>query len=723
MARKKKHDFWDDIDDKEVTEVRERIVGNTVQNIGLDMIEEEFEDDGDADEEGFKFTKCIGIKIIARLFLFLSVAVIAVSGYIGYKYIQDRYSGGEYSASYFDSRGFSEEYNKNVNQLIRLIQAVDSDTSVLDGDNTAALDSLISNYMGETSNFKYIVYDDDANLIFASSESAVEDIEASNHYLKISTKDGQWSVNKSVSGGGLNETSWQAALSTCSRAFVIYTAVSNELTVEDNFFTSSQEYDSLGDYFSYARIAGIAAVVIFIICLIYCVMATGMRKGYSGVQFTWFDRIFTELGFIIILAILGGVSYGVYYVRSNDMSYARWITIAGAVVFYVFAARGYFSLVRRIKGGTFVKNSIIYKIVHSIMGGIRKLPVPARVAIAVLVLLLVNGGLVFGILKMRDYYIGSIPAIFIIAPIVILIEFICIIRWILGLNRDDEEEEQEETVLKDPSSDHVVEQKNDVDWENIDLASSIEAATRASGEGILEPGSMESTRPGRSVSVPEPSSTVVLTKEETEVVRKSAGLETSMSGGMSSAAPAAGDGMKIEPESAQETVKDAVQSMAAGLGALGAVAAAKAEPQTDDGRVDLIALNKEIRREHRAALKEKGIGVTVKAPGNPILLNVDRSLLYKVISNIFNNITQYTADNTRVYIEMYVQNNKVIYVVKNTVCEEALAEAEAIVKGGIGTFAGQGLLEAKQLVESQKGKFIISMDKGVFRTGMLLDIH
>ena len=33
MARKKKHDFWDDIDDKEVTEVRERIVGLSLIHI------------------------------------------------------------------------------------------------------------------------------------------------------------------------------------------------------------------------------------------------------------------------------------------------------------------------------------------------------------------------------------------------------------------------------------------------------------------------------------------------------------------------------------------------------------------------------------------------------------------------------------------------------------------------------------------------------------------
>ena len=141
-----------------------------------------------------------------------------------------------------------------------------------------------------------------------------------------------------------------------------------------------------------------------------------------------------------------------------------------------------------------------------------------------------------------------------------------------------------------------------------------------------------------------------------------------------------------ETEPVIKSVEAAMKGLAAGTGAaLGAVAAAKAEPQDDGGKVDLIALNKEIRREHRNTMKDKGIGVTVKAPGNPILLDVDRSLLHKVVSNIFDNIVQYTADNTRVYIEMYVQSNKVIYVVKNTVREDALAEAEAIVKGGIGT--------------------------------------
>ena len=92
--------------------------------------------------------------------------------------------------------------------------------------------------------------------------------------------------------------------------YIIYTAVDNNLTQEDTFYSSYMDYQRLSEAFSIARFAGIGALVVFILILIYCIMATGSVKGYSGVRLTWFDKIFTEIAAIISIAVLGGIAYG-----------------------------------------------------------------------------------------------------------------------------------------------------------------------------------------------------------------------------------------------------------------------------------------------------------------------------------------------------------------------------------------------------------------------------
>ena len=47
----------------------------------------------------------------------------------------------------------------------------------------------------------------------------------------------------------------------------------------------------------------------------------------------------------------------------------------------------------------------------------------------------------------------------------------------------------------------------------------------------------------------------------------------------------------------------------------------------DDGRVNFVQLNKDVRKEFRAALKARGVGVTVRAPEKPVIIDIDRNSL------------------------------------------------------------------------------------------------
>ena len=160
-----------------------------------------------------------------------------------------------------------------------------------------------------------------------SGEDAQERIGSSNHFLRISNLDNQMEVESGVPTTGLNKNAWQTELDECSHAYQIYTAVDNNLALQDSFYESYINYQRLTDYFGIAKIAVIAAAVVFIILLIFCVMSTGMYKGYAGVRLGWFDKIFAEIALIIIAAVIGGLIYGMFYLMGHDLSFGRWLRL------------------------------------------------------------------------------------------------------------------------------------------------------------------------------------------------------------------------------------------------------------------------------------------------------------------------------------------------------------------------------------------------------------
>ena len=135
---------------------------------------------------------------------------------------------------------------------------------------------------------------------------------------------------------------------------------------------------------------------------------------------------------------------------------------------------------------------------------------------------------------------------------------------------------------------------------------------------------------------------------------------------------------------------------------------------------DFIQLNKDIRKLHRGILKENGIAVTLRAPDKPIVLEMNKEDMWKAISMIYDNLEQYAEPDSRVYAEMYTQEGKLIYIVKNAVKAEAAEAAKAITAPG-SELTG-GLKTAKQIIEKNHGKFVVAMDGNIFKTGILINM-
>ena len=144
MARKKKNDFWDDVEDL-----------NTVSD------DDQTGDDDTAEvavDEEWSAVKSLPLKVIMRFLLMVSCLVALVSAYIAYEYVNDRYAGGSYSTDFFDSASFwPDEYNKSMDQLLQLVQAMEADPSVTQAGNEELLTTLVENLYGQ--GYELLIYD------------------------------------------------------------------------------------------------------------------------------------------------------------------------------------------------------------------------------------------------------------------------------------------------------------------------------------------------------------------------------------------------------------------------------------------------------------------------------------------------------------------------------------------------------------------------------------
>lgn len=665
----KKKDFWDEVDESSMDESDSLILDDDLEE-GMDEL-----DDG-----RWHPTKSTPLKVLTRILLFVSVVVMLVSGFVVYTYFGN---GGTMDSEpdYYNSSYFGEEYQRNVVQLIHLVQAIETRGQVSEADAEQANKDLINNYLTADGNFSFVVYDKDDNEIVASSEDAVARIESSHYFVRLDTSEGPFDLNCGVNNDALDESVWKEELTSCSNTYTIYAAVDNELTsTSDGFYESYLDFKDLNASFSTAKIAVVVAAVVFVIMLIFSIVATGRVKGHTGIKLSWFDKIFTEIAMILIVIFGAGSAYGAYYLSTSSLEYGTIAACGALLLAYIFIVRGYFSMVRRIKAGTFIRNMLIYRI-FEVLG---KLPVVPRVLMIILVLVLLNGALILALFKLDSYEIMGIPVVYVIVPIVFVLENICFISWVIQKGNTEYEDEVEE---------EAVEEKEDVPEQ-----AGVGGDTRPASELEADFAQASAIAAAQSAAAP----------DDWEHMDLGASIDLAIG----NETPEAEEAYVEKTNVNEQTVmlpKDEIESL---LGTTSVV-------RDSATSFDFIQLNKDIRKLHRAVLKERGVAVTLRAPEKPIVLEMNKEDMWKAISMIYDNLEQYAEPDSRVYAEMYTQNGKLIYIVKNAVKAEELEVSKAIAAGG--ELSG-GLKIAKEIIEKNHGKFVVAMDGNIFKTGILLNL-
>ena len=99
----------------------------------------------------------------------------------------------------------------------------------------------------------------------------------------------------------------------------------------------------------------------------------------------------------------------------------------------------------------------------------------------------------------------------------------------------------------------------------------------------------------------------------------------------------------------------------------------------------------------------------------------DGKKLYRVLENLLSNISKYSLNNTRVYIDIIEENDKVRLLMKNISSYELNFDPEEIMErfkraDESRNTEGLGLAIARDLVNAQGGRFEIDIDGDLFKS-------
>ena len=146
-------------------------------------------------------------------------------------------------------------------------------------------------------------------------------------------------------------------------------------------------------------------------------------------------------------------------------------------------------------------------------------------------------------------------------------------------------------------------------------------------------------------------------------------------------------------------------------------------------KINVIELIRQAVGEFEDKFSKKGLNTIIDCKQNEIFIFADSRYMYRIIENLFSNISKYALENSRVYIDIGVFGDEVNIAIKNISKDKLNISAgelmQRFVRGeGSRTTEGSGLgiSIAQNLTTLQGGKFDLVLDGDLFKVRMSFKI-
>lgn len=569
-------------------------------------------------------------------------------------------------------------------------------------------------------NFQYLFVDKEHKTVYTNNsayekfeqvEASIEKIKKAGKYVVVKPKLADFESNMHA-----DASDWRGvpAAYGADGEYIFAAAVDTKYPVQDIFYTGLKEY---GKYAPYLRSAGMFIIlggILLMVSLVWLTVIAGRRTDDEELHLNGFDRWKTGLSaaaviipWIWITWFLGtnwtGIGYTSMPYKMNQyhagyVYYTFSMTAADAMVIAVYVGNtmilflaGYLSLVRRIKGKTLWKNSVLVWVYRILSKFWRHRSVCLRAV------LMIGGFVLIHWLAILTSGNGFIILLMLAAELAALY---FVIRS--AIDKDQIRKGIQEIASGNVNYQIPLEKVHGESREMAELVNGI-------GDGLNNAvaAAMKSERlktdliTNVSHDIKTPLTSIInyvdlLKRENLDDPKIQGYLEI----------------LEAKAQRLKTLTEDVVEASKVSSGNI-------ALEMMD---VNLVEMVNQTIGEFSEKMEAKDLAVVASLPEEPAIVHVDGRRMWRVLENIFNNAAKYAMPGTRVYADLRVKEKGVEFSLKN-ISENPLninAEelTERFIRGDVSRStegSGLGLSIARDLTEMQGGKFKLYVDGDLFK--------
>ncbi len=496
--------------------------------------------------------------------------------------------------------------------------------------------------------------------------------------------------------------------------YTVYSCINNENSTE--FYKYNLVYKIVSNTYEYASVNIAISSFLLLSMFIYIITSIGHKKGEEGVYLNSLDNIPLEIvGIVAIILLLieglflfGGINIGIDYTSISSRMIDTIISLCfvlGILMYITIAVTGV-TIVRRIKAKVFWKSTIIYKFVKWVKRGTSDILADINTTGKLIV--------VFGafyiiqlVLTIKFITDGSIYLFWLIALWGVTLKMLIDrqnkakkirekIKNMYDGNKDSQplNEEEFRGELKE-----IAHQLNDISG---GLTNAIEEAMKSERlkTELITNVSHDIKTPLTSII-----NYVDLMKQENiENEKVKEYLEI----------------LDNKSQRLKKLTEDLVEASKASSGNI----------KLNIEKLNVKELIKQVRGEFEDKFEQKGLEIIETLPEDEVYIEADSRYMFRVMENMYVNISKYALENSRVYVDVKKEGNVAKIELKNISKDKLNISVDELMQRFVrGDSArttegsGLGISIANSLTQLQKGKFDIFLDGDLFKVVIEFKIY
>lgn len=563
----------------------------------------------------------------------------------------------------------------------------------------------------EYKNFKYLIIDNKNSVAYTNVEhtmftDSIEEIKERLAKNSIYWNYENGNVNTSIEKLKLEEIRYKSIYKSIDDAknFSVYTSLENDLTYYDQYKTNKTVFDMAQILYKPALYLLPLSIIAVLVLLIMNCFLIGLRNEKGEVILNAFDKT-PLLVALIILFILFMIGCGfLIALTSENLTLILSGTAIGAVIGYISFVFFLETIIKRIKSRTLFRNTITYRILRWIKSLITSMTRNANMTVKLILIFIA-----FGILNTIGFgsSINNEPIGFFILIAIWVYAFAKMHQWLV---RYIEIKNAINEIYIGNTEVHLDEKRykgslNSMAIQVNDIAGGLSNAIQ---EKLKSERLKTELITNVSHDIKTPLTSIInyvdlLKKEKMPNEQAEEYLNI----------------LDNKSQRLKRLTEDLVEASKASSGNI----------KLNIEKLNVNELLKQVSGEFEDKFKLRNLEEVMSLPEKNVYINADSRYMYRILENMYSNISKYAMDNTRVYIDVIPNNNRITIQMKNISKEKLNISTEELMQRFVrGDSArntegsGLGLSIATSLTTLQGGTFNIYLDGDLYKVIIEFDM-